>query len=41
VDIIDKRRAEVVVEVEILEVNRSRLQDYASRSRRVSQASAA
>jgi len=28
VDIIDKRRAEVVVEVEILEVNRSRLQDY-------------
>ena len=28
VDIIDKRRAEVVIEVEILEVNRSRLQDY-------------
>jgi general secretion pathway protein D len=28
VDIIDKRRAEVVVEVEILELNRSRLQDY-------------
>jgi general secretion pathway protein D len=28
VDIVDKRRAEVVIEVEILEVNRSKLQDY-------------
>ena len=28
VDIIDKRRAEVVVEVELLEVNRGRLKDY-------------
>jgi general secretion pathway protein D len=28
VDIIDKRRAEVVVEVEILEVNRARLKEY-------------
>jgi general secretion pathway protein D len=28
VEIIDKRRAEVVVEVELLEVNRSRLKDY-------------
>ena len=28
VDIVDKRRAEVVVEVEILEVNRGRLKDY-------------
>jgi general secretion pathway protein D len=28
VDIVDKRRAEVVVEVEILEVNRSRLKEY-------------
>ena len=28
VDVVDKRRAEVVVEVEILEVNRSRLKDY-------------
>jgi general secretion pathway protein D len=28
VDIVDKRRAEVVIEVEILEVNRGRLQDY-------------
>jgi general secretion pathway protein D len=27
-DVIDKRRAEVVVEVELLEVNRNRLQDY-------------